>query len=505
MGRHRASTSRPRLHDRTRDARPSPTSRPCPSSRSQLPLLVVLTAVRRGRLRARRPVGQGRTPCKRVRGAPWRRSPGPWPRSPTPSCQSAGAARQSAGTFDGDARVLRPLVAIAVACSLAGFVLGLCVAYGRPVLPRPRRRAPRRPCRQLALGAHAWRCSARPLPTRFVGQTRWLVGILLGLALATVGLRPARRARHLGRRARRGVGARRCPGRCSSTSRCCSAPAPACRTACARSSPLGRTSSCRRSRAPSGAARPRRPHRARRLAAPAQAASERPSTPGDPARPEQIRTAVGAAPRPRGRPGRRRPSPPHGIPTTRQRDETVAQGDDVPWAHVWHPTHPAPAHPVRRCRARRACSCWARHRLLAPRAGARPRGRRPGPRHRPRQGRPRRGDLLGVDDTGSGHRLRDEGLRGPRRPAARGHRHGRQGGRRRRRGDRHPPDAVGHLRLTDRLDLREHRADAARRQRVAGVVVTRRRGPRADAPTRRWRCSAPGPAAPTSSTPTAPS
>jgi hypothetical protein len=106
--------------------------------------------------------------------------------------QSAGAARQSAGTFDGDARVLRPLVALALACSILGFALGLCVAYGRPVL-RALAAAP------LAVLAVNWLSAltvallGSAAAYRFVGQTRWLVGILLGLALASVGLRPARR------------------------------------------------------------------------------------------------------------------------------------------------------------------------------------------------------------------------------------------------------------------------------------------------------------------------
>ena len=108
--------------------------------------------------------------------------------------QSAGAARQSAGDLRRRRpRAASPLVAIAVTCSLAGFVLGLCVAYGRPVLRALAAAPAGGPRRQLAVRASAWRCSARPLPRPSSRQTRWLVGILLGLALATVGLRPARR------------------------------------------------------------------------------------------------------------------------------------------------------------------------------------------------------------------------------------------------------------------------------------------------------------------------
>jgi hypothetical protein len=106
--------------------------------------------------------------------------------------QSAGAARQSAGTFDGDPRVLRPLVALTLACSLVGFVLGLCVAYGRPVL-RALATAPLSVLAVSWLSALTVALLGAEAAYRFVDETRWLVGILLGLALASVGLRPGRR------------------------------------------------------------------------------------------------------------------------------------------------------------------------------------------------------------------------------------------------------------------------------------------------------------------------
>jgi hypothetical protein len=173
-----------------RDQPPEPYLSTLPFLTGQLPLLVVLT-VCAGAVSALAVLWARPHDSRRVRRA-LAALTGALAATAYTVVQSAGAARQSAGTFDGDARVLRPLVAIAVACSLAGFVLGLCVAYGRPVL-RALATAP------LAVLAVNWLSAltvallgpaAAPL---FVGQTRWLVGILLGLALATVGLRPARR------------------------------------------------------------------------------------------------------------------------------------------------------------------------------------------------------------------------------------------------------------------------------------------------------------------------
>ncbi|WP_404390342.1 hypothetical protein [Humibacillus xanthopallidus] len=173
-----------------RDRPPEPYLSTLPFLTGQLPLLVVLTMCA-GAVSAFAVLWTRPHDGRRVRRA-LAALTGALAATAYTVVQSAGAARQSAGTFDGDARVLRPLVAIAVACSLGGFVLGLCVAYGRPVL-RALATAP------LAVLTVNWLSAltvallgpaAAPL---LVGQTRWLVGILLGLALATVGLRPARR------------------------------------------------------------------------------------------------------------------------------------------------------------------------------------------------------------------------------------------------------------------------------------------------------------------------
>ena len=173
-----------------RDQPPEPYLSTLPFLTGQLPLLVVLTMCA-GAVSAVAVLWPRPHDGRRVRRA-LAALTGALAATAYTVVQSAGAARQSAGTFDGDARVLRPLVAIAVACSLGGFVLGLCVAYGRPVL-RALATAP------LAVLAVNWLSAltvsllgpaAAPL---LVGQTRWLVGILLGLALAAVGLRPARR------------------------------------------------------------------------------------------------------------------------------------------------------------------------------------------------------------------------------------------------------------------------------------------------------------------------
>ena len=173
-----------------RDQPPEPYLSTLPFLTGQLPLLVVLTTCA-GAVSAFAVLWATPHDGRRVRRAIAALT-GALAATAYTVVQSAGAARQSAGTFDGDARVLRPLVAIAVACSLGGFVLGLCVAYGRPVL-RALATAP------LAVLAVNWLSALTvallgpSAAALFVGQTRWLVGILLGLALAAVGLRPARR------------------------------------------------------------------------------------------------------------------------------------------------------------------------------------------------------------------------------------------------------------------------------------------------------------------------
>ena len=106
--------------------------------------------------------------------------------------QSAGATRQLGSDFDSDDRVLLGIVAVAVVGSLVGLVLGLCLATGRPVLGAlaavPLAAAVGDWLAELVvvvLGAQ----EALPL-------LRWTpvaVGTLVGLALARVGLRPARR------------------------------------------------------------------------------------------------------------------------------------------------------------------------------------------------------------------------------------------------------------------------------------------------------------------------
>ncbi|HET8988690.1 MAG TPA: hypothetical protein VFN43_09290 [Humibacillus sp.] len=173
-----------------RETPPEPYLSTLPFLTSQLPMLVVLTvcagAVAGFAVLWAKPHGS-----KRIRRS-MAALAGALAATAYTVVQSAGAARQSAGTFDGDARVLRPLVVLAIACSLVGLVLGLCVAYGRPVL-RALAAAP------LAVLAVNWLSAltvallGSAAAYRFVGQTRWLVGILLGVALASVGLRPARR------------------------------------------------------------------------------------------------------------------------------------------------------------------------------------------------------------------------------------------------------------------------------------------------------------------------
>jgi hypothetical protein len=173
-----------------RERPPEPYLSTLPFLTSQLPMLVVLTLCA-GAVSALAVLWATPNGSKRIR-RPVAAVVGAMAATAYTVVQSAGAARQSAGTFDGDPRVLRPLVVLALACSLVGFVLGLCVAYGRPVL-RALAAAP------LAVLAVNWLSAlivallGPAAAYRFVDQTRWLVGILLGLALAAVGLRPARR------------------------------------------------------------------------------------------------------------------------------------------------------------------------------------------------------------------------------------------------------------------------------------------------------------------------
>ena len=173
-----------------REQPPEPYLSTLPFLTSQLPLLVVLTLCA-GAVSGLAVLWSTPHGSKRVRRAVAALC-GALAATAYTVVQSAGAARQSAGTFDGDSRVLRPLLLLAVACSLVGFVLGLCVAFGRPVL-RALAAAP------LAVLAVNWLSAltvallGSAAAYRFVGQTRWLTGILLGLALGAVGLRPARR------------------------------------------------------------------------------------------------------------------------------------------------------------------------------------------------------------------------------------------------------------------------------------------------------------------------
>ena len=93
------------------------------------------------------------------------------------------------------------------------------------------------------------------------------------------------------------------------------------------------------------------------------------------------------------------------------------------------------------------------------------------------------GDLDGRDlqghDPRARDRLRQGGVQGPRRPAAPGrpHRHEPQRGLRPRHGDAVQP--LGHLRVADRLDVRDAGQPDARRRPVAGLVDPARRGPAA--------------------------
>ena len=106
--------------------------------------------------------------------------------------QAAGATRSLGTDFDRDQRVLAGVLAVAVVGSLLGTILGLLVALGGPVT-RALAAAP------LAVAAGGWAAGVlvavvgveTALP--FLPWERYVIGALIGLALATVGLRPARR------------------------------------------------------------------------------------------------------------------------------------------------------------------------------------------------------------------------------------------------------------------------------------------------------------------------
>lgn len=106
--------------------------------------------------------------------------------------QATGATRSLAADFDSDQRVLAGMVVVAIVGSVAGTVLGLLVAIGGPV-SRAIAAAP------LAVAAGGWATGVllaavgvdTALP--FLPWERYVIGALMGLALATLGLRPARR------------------------------------------------------------------------------------------------------------------------------------------------------------------------------------------------------------------------------------------------------------------------------------------------------------------------
>jgi len=106
--------------------------------------------------------------------------------------QSAGATRQLGSDFDRDERVLLGVLAVAVGGTVIGLVLGLLVVLARPVL-RALAAAP------LAVAVGSW---VSALAVGLLGAERakevlhWspvVVGAAAGLALAALGLRPARR------------------------------------------------------------------------------------------------------------------------------------------------------------------------------------------------------------------------------------------------------------------------------------------------------------------------
>ncbi|GAB3052110.1 hypothetical protein GCM10027053_09870 [Intrasporangium mesophilum] len=106
--------------------------------------------------------------------------------------QATGATRSLGADFDSDRRVLAGVVAVAAVGSVVGTLLGLLVALGGPVT-RAVAAAP------LAVAAGGWATGVlvaavgidTALP--FLPWGRYVVGALMGLALATLGLRPARR------------------------------------------------------------------------------------------------------------------------------------------------------------------------------------------------------------------------------------------------------------------------------------------------------------------------
>jgi hypothetical protein len=106
--------------------------------------------------------------------------------------QSAGATRQLGSDFDRDDRVILGVLAVAVVGTLLGLGLGLAVVLGGPVL-RALAAAP------LAVALGSWTSAvvvALLGLQRSVGLLQWssvVVGVAAGLALAGLGLRPARR------------------------------------------------------------------------------------------------------------------------------------------------------------------------------------------------------------------------------------------------------------------------------------------------------------------------
>ncbi|WP_156023124.1 hypothetical protein [Terracoccus sp. 273MFTsu3.1] len=106
--------------------------------------------------------------------------------------QSAGATRQLGSDFDRDDRVLLGVLAVAVLGTVLGLVLGLTVALGGPVL-----RALAATPLAVALGSWVSAVVVALLGLqRSLGLLQWssvVVGVAAGLALAGLGLRPARR------------------------------------------------------------------------------------------------------------------------------------------------------------------------------------------------------------------------------------------------------------------------------------------------------------------------
>jgi hypothetical protein len=106
--------------------------------------------------------------------------------------QSAGATRQLGTDFDRDDRVLLGVLAVALVGTILGLTLGLVVVLAGPV-PRALAAAP------LAVAVGSW-VTALVVALRGVERSRQLlewtptaVGVLVGLALAGLGLRSVRR------------------------------------------------------------------------------------------------------------------------------------------------------------------------------------------------------------------------------------------------------------------------------------------------------------------------